>query len=73
MKTKIELYKGGQRLVYVVKMGPVVKIFKSKNNAHKYLEDMGFEYNYQEGYYEKKYMSKQEVELSRQYKKFEFS
>lgn len=70
MKARIELYRNSEYdLVLVVNIYGIVKEFTTERGAHNYLSNQGFDYNFDEGYYEKKRYSKSELKLKQQYTK----
>ena len=56
-------------LMYVVKIGPFVKYFRTDRAAWKYLEKMGFKYDHESGQWEVSGFSEDELNLKRHYKK----
>lgn len=57
------------KFVYVVCIGPVVKICPSENSAHRYLVKMGFEMTEDATQYELKYRSEGLINLDKLYRK----
>ena len=55
---------------YTVNVGGFVKYFKTESGAHKFLESIGFKYNYDTGFYEKRHEGEQVNSLNNHFEIF---